>query len=147
MASVTCLYNIVKTPAGGLPSMQCFSPRNPVIIATRDRLLAPTLNEDPMEAPQEEAEAFTRDIGLQTMYRESEVQTTPYTRDYIIDPESEEPEILMLQGLVHGEWRVPLHHLCCLRVTLEHTPCTMSRLTTRPWVRFTDPFTYCTCMS
>lgn len=67
------------------------------------RLLAPTLNEDPMEAPWEEPESFTKDVGSQTKYRESEAQTTPYSRDFVLDPESEEPEVLMLQGLVHGE--------------------------------------------
>lgn len=66
------------------------------------RLLAPTLNEDPMEAPRQEPESFTKDVGSQTKYRESEAQTIPYSRDYVLDPESEEPEILMLQGLVHG---------------------------------------------
>lgn len=66
------------------------------------RLLAPTLNEDPMEAPRQEPESFTKDVGSQTKYRESEAQTTPYSRDYVLDPESEEPEVLMLQGLVHG---------------------------------------------
>ena len=67
------------------------------------RLLAPTLNEDPMEAPPQEPESFTKDVGSQTKYRESEAQTTPYSRDFVLDPESEEPEVLMLQGLVHGE--------------------------------------------
>ncbi|CAM9490439.1 unnamed protein product, partial [Hapterophycus canaliculatus] len=65
-------------------------------------LLAPTLNEDPMEAPIEELESFTKDIGSQTKYRESEVQTTPYSRDFVLNPEADEPEVLMLQGLAHG---------------------------------------------
>ncbi len=56
-----------------------------------------------MEAPQEEPESFTKDVGSQTKYRESEAQTAPYSRDFVLDPESEEPEVLMLQGLVHGE--------------------------------------------
>lgn len=67
------------------------------------RLLAPTLHENPMEAPQEEPETFTKDVGSQTKYRESEAQTIPYSRDFVLDPESEEPEVLMLQGLVYGE--------------------------------------------
>ncbi|CAM9562702.1 unnamed protein product, partial [Laminaria digitata] len=65
-------------------------------------LLAPTLYEDPMEAPQEESETFTKDVGSQTKYRESEAQTAPYSRDFVLDPDKEEPEILMLQGLVYG---------------------------------------------
>lgn len=56
-----------------------------------------------MEAPREEPETFTKDVGSQTKYRESEAQTVPYSRDFVLDPESEEPEVLMLQGLVHGE--------------------------------------------
>lgn len=67
------------------------------------RLLAPTLNEDPMEAPREEPESFTKDVGSQTKYRESEAQTVPYSRDYVLDPESELPEVLILQGLVYGK--------------------------------------------
>lgn len=69
------------------------------------RLLAPTLHEDPMEAPQEEPETFTKDVGSQTKYRESEAQTAPYSRDFVLDPDKEEPEILMLQGLVYGKSR------------------------------------------
>eukprot|EP00752_Nemacystus_decipiens_P003095 g2866.t1 len=65
-------------------------------------LLAPTLNEDPMEAPRQEPESFTKDVGSQTKYRESEAQTAPYSRDFVVDPKAEEPEVLMLQGLVHG---------------------------------------------
>lgn len=56
-----------------------------------------------MEAPKEQPEAFTKDVGSQTKYRESEAQTAPYSRDYVLDPKSEEPEVLMLKGLVHGE--------------------------------------------
>lgn len=55
-----------------------------------------------MEPPQEEPEAFTKDVGSQTKYRESEAQTAPYSRDFVLDPDKEEPEILMLQGLVYG---------------------------------------------
>lgn len=55
-----------------------------------------------MEAPQEEPETFTKDVGSQTKYRESEAQTAPYSRDFMLDPDKEEPEILMLQGLVYG---------------------------------------------
>ncbi|CAN0565772.1 unnamed protein product, partial [Ectocarpus sp. 12 AP-2014] len=47
-------------------------------------------------------ETFTKDVGSQTKYRESEAQTVPYSRDFVLNPESEEPEVLMLQGLVHG---------------------------------------------
>lgn len=59
-----------------------------------------------MEAPRQEPESFTKDVASQTKYRESEAQTAPYSRDFMLDPNSEEPEVLMLQGLVHGELRV-----------------------------------------
>lgn len=55
-----------------------------------------------MEAPREQPEEFTKDVGSQTKYRESEAQTVPYSRDFALNPESEEPEVLMLQGLVYG---------------------------------------------
>lgn len=61
-----------------------------------------------MEAPVEEPVSFTKDIGSQTKYRESEVQTAPYSRDYVLDPEVDEPEVLMLQGLAHGEFAIIL---------------------------------------
>lgn len=61
-----------------------------------------------MEAPIEEPESFTKDIGSQTKYRESEVQTSPYSRDFVLDPEADEPEVLMLQGLAHGGLTVTL---------------------------------------
>ena len=67
------------------------------------RLLAPTVNENPMEAPQDEPEAFAKDIGSQTKFRESEAQTIPYSQNVVLNPEAEEPEVLMLQGLVYGE--------------------------------------------
>lgn len=79
------------------------NPPRLVVHRGRRRLLAPTLNEDPMEAPRQEPESFTKDVGSQTKYRESEAQTAPYSRDFVLNPMSEEPEVLMLQGLVHGE--------------------------------------------
>lgn len=73
------------------------------------RLLAPTINGDPMEPPQEVQDAPTKDAASQTKYRESEAQTVPYSRDYVTDPEAVEPEVLMLQGLVYGACH-PLHN-------------------------------------
>lgn len=59
-----------------------------------------------METPREEPGEFTKDVGSQTKYRESEAQTAPYSRNFKVDPHSEEPEVLMLQGLVYGEWLI-----------------------------------------
>lgn len=56
-----------------------------------------------MEAPEEVPEELTRDAGSQTKYRESEAQTVPYSREFVLNPDTEEPEVLMLQGLVFGE--------------------------------------------
>lgn len=103
-----CLCGLFLIVEASLPwQISLGAPLTPLLPSNvhhdRRRLLAPTLNEDPMEAPQQEPESFTKDVGSQTKYRESEAQTAPYSRDFILDPESEEPEVLMLQGLVHGE--------------------------------------------
>eukprot|EP00607_Mallomonas_marina_P010938 CAMPEP_0182423150 /NCGR_PEP_ID=MMETSP1167-20130531/9057_1 /TAXON_ID=2988 /ORGANISM="Mallomonas Sp, Strain CCMP3275" /LENGTH=718 /DNA_ID=CAMNT_0024601851 /DNA_START=91 /DNA_END=2247 /DNA_ORIENTATION=+ len=61
-------------------------------------LLAPTGKEDPMTVVEEEPEPAVKTVEVQTMYRESEAQTVPYTPSYFVQ-EGEEPEVLMLQGL------------------------------------------------
>ncbi|ORX56035.1 hypothetical protein BCR36DRAFT_280994 [Piromyces finnis] len=43
-----------------------------------------------------------RTIGIQTIYRESEAQTDPYSPEYIIKPGSSPPEILALATLTYG---------------------------------------------
>jgi len=43
-----------------------------------------------------------RTIGVQTLYRESEAQTDPYSPEYIIKPGSSPPEILALATLTYG---------------------------------------------
>jgi hypothetical protein len=50
-------------------------------------------------------ESSTREIEIQTMYRESETQTDPYTPEYIINSTSgQKPEIIQLaeMGLSYG---------------------------------------------
>eukprot|EP00462_Mataza_sp_D1_P001095 CAMPEP_0175096900 /NCGR_PEP_ID=MMETSP0086_2-20121207/4985_1 /TAXON_ID=136419 /ORGANISM="Unknown Unknown, Strain D1" /LENGTH=896 /DNA_ID=CAMNT_0016370345 /DNA_START=28 /DNA_END=2718 /DNA_ORIENTATION=+ len=68
-------------------------------------LLAPAHDADnnPLEAPLEAAEEPTRTIGIQTMYREGETQTDPYTPDYITNPGQDDPEILNLAHLTYGQ--------------------------------------------
>ena len=68
-------------------------------------LLAPVHDNEnnPLEAPQEVAVEPTRTIGIQTMYREGETQTDPYTPDYITNPGQEDPEILNLAHLTYGQ--------------------------------------------
>lgn len=52
-----------------------------------------------------ERKHVTRDgktsVGVQTMYRDSQTQTDPYTPDFIVKP-GEEPAVLTLQTLTHG---------------------------------------------
>jgi len=43
-----------------------------------------------------------RTVGIQTLYRESETQTDPYSPEYIIKPGSSPPEILALATLTYG---------------------------------------------
>jgi hypothetical protein len=57
-----------------------------------------------------EAEPFTKSVEVQTMYRESESQTDPYTPDYLI-PKGENPEVLVLSNLGHGK---PTSQQCLL---------------------------------
>lgn len=52
----------------------------------------------------------TRTFGTQTMYRESEAQTDPYTADYYVDEDEEgeeEPEVLSLTHLSHAAGTLP----------------------------------------
>lgn len=65
-----------------------------------------------MEAPREKPQEFAKDIECQTIYRESGSQTLPFSRDYVLDPEREPPEVLMLQGLVYGEVLNTPHRRC-----------------------------------
>jgi cilia- and flagella-associated protein 91 len=44
----------------------------------------------------------SRTVGIQTMYRESEAQTDPYTPDFTLDPTKPEPELLRIAHLGHG---------------------------------------------
>ena len=66
-------------------------------------MLAPTQDgkQDPMVAPPEVDIATKKTVSVQTMYRESEAQTDPYTPDYTVRPGAE-PEILTLATLSYG---------------------------------------------
>jgi len=48
-------------------------------------------------------EPATKTIGTQSMYREGETQTDPYTPDYITTPGQDDPEILDLVHLTYGK--------------------------------------------
>lgn len=63
-------------------------------------LLAPTVAQNPMVAIEEVPEPDIKEMGIQTVFRESEAQTVPYAPDYVV-PEGTEPEVLLLKGLTH----------------------------------------------
>ena len=64
-------------------------------------LLSPSLQCDSADNYSEPVEEVTmKDAVVQTMYRESEAQTTPYTPDYVI-VDGNIPEILLLKSLTH----------------------------------------------
>jgi hypothetical protein len=62
-------------------------------------LLAPTVaSTDPGVPVEDIPEPPTKEAEIQTMYRESEAQTVPYTPDYVVE-DGEDPEVLMLKDL------------------------------------------------
>lgn len=66
-------------------------------------LLAPsTVEQNPLEPPDEGIDGGTKTVAVQTKYRDSEAQTDPYTPDYTVRP-GEEPEILTLASLSYGK--------------------------------------------
>ena len=64
-------------------------------------LLAPSLKSDLKNSNQEPVEELAmKDVEVQTMYRESEAQTIPYTPDYVL-VDGVIPEILLLKDLTY----------------------------------------------
>lgn len=61
-----------------------------------DPLAPPESIEDHPQTP------ATRNIEIQTDYRDSEAQTDPYTPEYVVRPGSA-PELLTLATLTYGE--------------------------------------------
>jgi hypothetical protein len=61
-------------------------------------LLAPTATTNPTIPLEDEPEPFTRTAEVQTMYRESEAQTNPYSPEYFLAPGAR-PEVLLLESL------------------------------------------------
>eukprot|EP01137_Pigoraptor_chileana_P011280 Opistho-2@61878 len=65
-------------------------------------LLQATEAVDPLAPPQQRPPTPpTRTVGVQTMYRESEAQTDPYTPEYTVRPGAQ-PELLTLATLSYG---------------------------------------------
>ena len=66
-------------------------------------LFAPVEAEQPsaMELVQPEPEPLTKDVECQSMYRDMEAQTNPYTPDHVVPPGTN-PEVLTLTALTYG---------------------------------------------
>lgn len=67
-------------------------------------LLAPSAagENNPLEPNLPPPEEPTREMGIQTMYRDSESQTNPYTPAYVV-PAGQEPEVLLLKNLTYED--------------------------------------------
>jgi len=70
-------------------------------------LLAPTNDTNPMVPVEEVAEPLVKTVEVQTMFRESEAQTNPYTPDYII-AEGHDPEVLLIKHMNYTDGTLPL---------------------------------------
>ena len=44
----------------------------------------------------------TQTVGVQTIYRESEAQTDPFTPEYVLKKGEDEPELLLLAKKTYG---------------------------------------------
>ncbi len=66
-------------------------------------LLAPTAQgeNNPLVPVSTEVEVSTKEMAIQTMYRESEAQTVPYTPEYAIPEGKDDPEVLLLKNLTY----------------------------------------------
>lgn len=79
-----------------------FRPRMPHMnVIPPEVLLAPSVHADP-SAPVENYSGSV-DVSVQTVFRESEAQTDPYTPEVSIDPNKPTPEVLMLEGMTFSE--------------------------------------------
>jgi hypothetical protein len=63
-------------------------------------LLAPVAAADPLKPVDFAPEPTAKDAEVQTMFRESEAQTMPYTPEYVI-PNGGQPEVLLLKNLTY----------------------------------------------
>lgn len=73
-------------------------------------LLAPTKkNEEAAKSGVvlDEPEPMVKDAEVQTLYRESEAQTLPYTPQYVIAPD-QNPEVLLIKDLTYASGGLPL---------------------------------------
>eukprot|EP00744_Colponema_vietnamica_P007905 GILI01011317.1.p1 GENE.GILI01011317.1~~GILI01011317.1.p1 ORF type:complete len:667 (-),score=237.22 GILI01011317.1:198-2198(-) len=81
------------------PLVPTLNPAGPQIVYAKAPVdSAPQQNYFPAEVE----EPKTRTVGVQTIYRDSEAQTDPYTPDYLVAPGSM-PEVLTLTHLKYGQ--------------------------------------------
>ncbi|KAG7401213.1 hypothetical protein PHYBOEH_002397 [Phytophthora boehmeriae] len=98
-----------------LPHLQAESPE--VLLAPVYSVPSPTtkLQEDAKKVistyvAAEIVDGYTRSVGIQTIYRDSEAQTDPYTPDYTVQKTANgsTPEIAALTGLTHARGQLPV---------------------------------------
>jgi len=96
VVSGTHRYKYFKRPI--MPKVNAYPPQI---------LLAPTTagkeENNPLIPIHEEVEKTVKDAGIQTLYRESEAQTVPYTPEYVLPPGVTEPEVLLLKNLTYED--------------------------------------------
>lgn len=73
-------------------------PMIPKLNAVATQVLLAPATEDPLTSIEEIIEEPVKNAEVQTMFRESEAQTLPYTPNYMI-PEGTNPELLLLKDL------------------------------------------------
>ena len=73
----------------------------PFMSAQPPEVLFASAGEAAMAPPEPVAEPLAKDAACQSDYREADVQTDPYTPDYVVAP-GEDPELLTLAALKHG---------------------------------------------
>lgn len=102
MPTLRAQATVTDTIASGTQRYKFFKrPIMPKVAAVPPQvLLAPTAQgeNNPLEPYAKVAESLTKDAEIQTAFRESEAQTTPYAPQFTI-PAGQNPEILLLQDL------------------------------------------------
>jgi len=69
-------------------------------------LFAPDTAMDALSAPAAELAPASKEMGMQSMYREGEAQTDPYTPDYVVR-EGDDPELLQLASMTFANGQLP----------------------------------------
>jgi hypothetical protein len=95
MVSGTQRYKYFKRPI--MPRVNAYPPQI---------LLAPTvasgMENNPLVPVPVEEDIPTKEMAVQTAYRESEAQTLPYTPEYVLAEGKDDPEVLLLKNLTYN---------------------------------------------